>query len=159
MTEVTGFIGMIKILFMDIDGVLNDFSVKSIHEKNALLEDRIRWINYVVQQTNCKIVVISNWSQLMPFDELKKKLYSAGLYPNSIIDAIKTQIVKTIIVGVSKDEFIKNYVSSYNLTKYAIVDDTLKSDLLEESKMVRPLTKIGMTRKEAEKLIEILNIN
>lgn len=149
-----------KILFLDIDGVLNKHDAKSMYDDNALQPERISLINYVIENTQCKIFVISNWAQQLTVGRLSAMLYSKGLKPNSISGAIQSKEMfceGMIVIGIVKDQFVVDYIKENNITSYAVVDDDMKTEILDLSKLVQPNRSIGITKIEADKLINILN--
>ena len=72
----------IKVIFLDIDGVLN--SEKSINKnlkkfgkekgQHALMPDRshIKLLNHIIKETNCKIVLSSSWRILSFYHHIDK---------------------------------------------------------------------------------------
>ena len=96
-----------KILFLDFDGVLND--VGQVHKRSELdfdaefqfldefataefLDtDKIKNLNYIVDQTKCFIVLSTAW-RMYGLDFCKKVLMMRGFrYPHRIIDMTPTQ--------------------------------------------------------------------
>lgn len=151
---------MVKFLFTDIDGVLNQHNAPNIFHDKALLPECINMLNEVILTTNCELVIISNWAQMMDFNSLTKRLYLHGLIENSIIGMISPEVIEDnhgIISTVSKDKFIVEVLEKFSPDKYAIVDDNLQSSIIDNSKLVSPNTYVGITKVEVDKLIEILN--
>lgn len=149
-----------KTLFLDIDGVLNKHDAKSMYDDNALRPELIALINYVIENTQCKIFVISNWAQQLTVERLSVMLYSKGLKLNSISGAIQSKEILCegmLVIGIVKDQFVADYIKENNITSYAVVDDDMKTEILDLSKLVRPNRSIGITKIEADKLINILN--
>ena len=68
---------MAKVLFLDIDGVLNSNSENDIHQREISIgtlidEEKIKLLAYIVKKTNSKIILHSGWR--MWFDSELKPL-------------------------------------------------------------------------------------
>ncbi len=149
-----------KIIFLDIDGVLNKHDITSINDDRALLIDHISIVNRILASTFAQIVIISNWAQILTFEQLKERLYNKGLLQNSIVDSIKVKELKaenTIVIGIEKDKFILNYLKENNIENYVIIDDNINSLILDNSKIVKTQTCAGITTIDSEIAINILN--
>lgn len=153
---------MNKIIFLDIDGVLNVYCEDrdeygcTFHKH---FEDNLR---YIIEQTDAKIVISSSWrsSGLEIMREMWEKRGLAG----EIID-ITNPIYSDNIRGYEIKECIDN--NSDKILKYCIIDDD--SDMLEEQKQYFVQTSnnqdhqdcidigYGLTKTCAERVVEILN--
>ena len=86
---------------------------------------------------------------------------------NSIIDVIRAKEIERnglILQVIEKGSFIYEYVNMNNIKNYVVVDDDLKSNLIDESKLIVPLRNpeflalsLGITQTEVNKIINILN--
>src|SRR5688572_29340180 len=75
-----------KILFLDIDGVLNSaFVLAEQRRGDAIDRDMVERINRIVDSTGCFIVISSAWRLYASFDSLVALLSSHGLR-NVVID-------------------------------------------------------------------------
>jgi hypothetical protein len=140
-------IGVMKILFLDIDGVLNcatsNFSGNGfpIDPYMAILVDRI------IQATGCKVVLSSSWkhhprgieevSRFVPI--IDKTGDEPGIRGNEIKAWLDRQEVK----------------SDFFVSRYAILDDD--SDMLPDQPLFKTSWKEGLTQEIANKVIEHLN--
>lgn len=150
------------VIFLDIDGVLNhkrfyetkkellykhhikltypfdSFDVNIIHNLN----------NFWKRYTDVKLVISSSWRWN---SELEKILKQVGL--SKKID----NITPTIITN-NRGEEIELFIKEHKVKNYAIIDDI--DDMLEHQKehLVLCDDKIGLTRENIEKVIEILNL-
>lgn len=149
-----------KILFLDIDGVLNKHDASGIYDPKSTLPECLGLINQIIITTNCSIVIISNWAQTLGLERLQTLFTERGLMSNSIIAAIEPVPLDDsgMVMGIEKDRYIKEYITKNNITCYAIADDNLNSDILDLNKMVKPNTFTGITEKEKNIIIEILSL-
>jgi Swiss Army Knife RNA repair-like protein len=77
---------MVKVLFLDIDGVLNSaFVLAEQRRADAIDRDMVERINRIVDATGCFIVVSSAWRLYTSYNSLVDLLTSHGLR-NVIID-------------------------------------------------------------------------
>lgn len=164
-----------KIIFLDIDGVLNtqnyiiknherilkfykDYEVEykdnfKLHVDRLMLdidEEKLNILKDIVEKTNAKIVIISSWKSLGVYDEVAKRLIEMGIP----------------IIGKTDDEIdgrghgIYRYLNTHNVIDYVILDDEIFSDYDENLLMHFVKTSFytdGLTDKHAKKLIKMMN--
>jgi len=138
-----------KILFLDIDGVLNNLA--SLADGVHLLPDKCVMLRECLKEVDAKIVVSSSWRILNDLKMLQQLLRRSGLN-TQIVDV--TPRLKTGRRGLEIEAWLKGNPYVVN---YCIVDDD--SDMLDEQKdnFVKCDTKIGLTTREIYKIKEILN--
>jgi hypothetical protein len=163
-----------KIIFLDIDGVLN--VVSQGHDEFGSLfhshfEDNLK---YIIEKTNAKIVISSSWR--MSGLEVIKEMWNKRNLPGEIIDITPDC---SIVVNNSKEEFkfyddisrgqeIQYWLDNHSkIDSYCIIDDD--SDILESQLpyFVQTSNNIthpdcidigyGLTKICSDKVIEILN--
>ena len=134
---------MQRIIFLDIDGVLNcqiffenHFSSKKIlrkkvqtkemdkadYYKSQLCVERIMWLNKLCADTKANVVISSTWRKNKTVDELQEILNNSGA-TFKIIG--KTGIDESRIRGVEINSYLGNLNANY---EYVIIDDD--SDML-----------------------------
>jgi hypothetical protein len=167
----------IKILFLDIDGVLNtgDNLVShqvingidpnyEITDKFATFFDErcVRYLKWIVKKTNCKIVISSTWK--LSGLKFMQNLWEYRNLPGEVIDLTPTIVDQYIInmYGVVNDNAdrgfeIQQWLEENKWDTYCIIDDD--TDML--SSQIKNFVKCnpmhGITINEAEKVIKILN--
>ena len=156
-----------KIIFLDIDGVLNEEKSRSRCLGYRGIDDKkVENLAKIVKATGAKIVLISTWKddwrktdkthQGMMANYLDKKLKKQGL---TILD--KTESVdKASGFHLSRGEGILEYLSTHTVEKYVILDD-YQFDYdgcgLTENYVKTDEQKGGLTDELSQKAIEILN--
>ncbi len=149
-----------KIIFLDFDGVLNKHDVTSVNDERAILPECIAEINNILGSTFAQIVIISNWAQIFTLEQLSDRLYKKGLLENSILDSIKVKELNpngNLVNGLEKDKFIVDYINENKIETYVIIDDNLNSTILDETKIVKTGTFVGITKDDTLNAIKILN--
>lgn len=165
----------VKIIFLDIDGVLN--VIGQGHDEygqifHKHLENNLKWI---IEETNAKIVISSTWR----FSGLKimKEMWAKRNIPGEVID-VTSDVVQLGINIDSKLNFyemkergheIQSWIDSnkHLIESYVIIDDD--NDMLDsqQQNFVKTSDNInhidcvdigyGLTKECARKAIEILN--
>lgn len=131
-----------KILFLDIDGVLN--TKDAAKELNYIDPQKVKVVAKIVKETECKIVVTSAWRNTIDLmEKLRGKLRKEGI---DIYDVT----TYTNHLMTSRLQEIRFYLQEHTIEKYAILDDeqiSLEGFFLVES---------GLTNKLANKVISYL---
>jgi len=143
---------MIKILFLDIDGVVKLYNSNNQKDKcgEKFNPELILNLNYIIEQTHCKIVISSMRRSLglVKF----KEMWKFRQYPGEIIDITPTS-------EISRGEDIKMWLDNNKFDSYCIVDDLDADEFLLEQLLnfVKIERKIGLTVENCNKIITILN--
>lgn len=144
-----------KIIFLDIDGVLNytECWVKPEHKNKGCLKwdaNCVKQLNRIIQETGAKIVVSSTW-RLINYDYyvLTKEMDIEGEF-----------IGKTINLGDdgTRGDEIKDWLNNNEVNQFIIVDDDPDNEMGDlKEYLIQPIGVIdGLTKKLADKAIEKL---
>lgn len=138
---------MMKVIFLDIDGVLNNDKsmMRGIHLDNELCQivGRIR------KCTGAVIVVSSAWRVLHTVEQLEIMLFNAGLQ-SLILD-------KTDNRGNIRGNEIQRWLDAHpEVESYVILDDSCDIQEDQMNNFVRMDGHIGITDADSEKAINIL---
>lgn len=164
-----------KVIFLDFDGVLNVITQGHDDFGGIFHEHLVDNLRYIIEETGAKIVISSSWKS----DGLFKlvDMWKSRNYPGEIIGTTpnKVEVINSgmckLYVLVHRGHEIKLWLDIYqkNIENYVILDDD--NDMLDSQKEHFVLTSgnsdhedcvdigYGLTRKCAEKAIEILNKN
>lgn len=139
-----------KIVFLDIDGVMNNPTNWGRRGEGAILRHTCEMMNEVVKKTDCKIVISSTWRKIYPVCEIRKFFMSHGW--------------RAPIIGRtpdSRDGFrggeVAEYLKMMNLEDptYVCVDD--EGDFFPHQPLVQTSGYVGLTQADADKIVAILN--
>jgi hypothetical protein len=145
-----------KVLFLDIDGVLNTTSTlwklrtdgsEDIGSKHLIHLSRI------VHKTGCKIVLSTSWRHFEPhIDTIKRRLLTAGI-PNEVIIS-KTPDMWDDPRGHEITAWLKDHPE---VTKFAVVDDDEDAGVLDDtSNFFKTSATHGLTSEIADGIISHL---
>jgi len=166
---------MSKIIFLDIDGVLNSERQhdRCVNKGIAPVDgfgyafDPIAVDNLkrIVEKTGADIVISSSW-KLWGLDAMQRMWTRRGL-PGKVIDITPNTESDEMLLSVDLDYMdipaikgseIKEWLTTrgHDVTHYAILDDL--PDMLpeQESHFIQTDPRIGITEEDAEQIIKIL---
>jgi len=140
-----------KIIFLDIDGVLIAFKwFKERKKFQNFNPECVNALKHIVEQTGAKIVISSTW-RIYPYDW--KYLFKAhGLDPNLMVG-------HTPILSDIRGEEILAWLRDLDwgeVESFVILDDYDEMGDLKDH-LVLTDGKIGLTMQDAQRAIEILN--
>lgn len=153
---------MARVLFLDVDGVLNHSGSYTGNALGAqpIEPDAVALLNEVIDATGCYIVLSSSWRGM---GELEDKLRACGalrhVYPMDWRTPRLESVTKGgVIVATVRGNEIATWLQCHpDVERYAIVDDD--SDMLPEQKpffVQTSFTGGGLQRHHADQLIELL---
>ena len=135
-----------KILFLDIDGVVNCRT--TVNRSNGYIgidPYMVLLVHRIIEATGCKVVLSSSWRHYKDsLEEVKKSFDLLSVTPN----------IPDLIRGYE----IKNWLSVHNdIENYAILDDN--NDMLPEQQdhFFKTTWEDGITQEIVNKVIKYLN--
>eukprot|EP01084_Bolivina_argentea_P021855 40625_1 len=160
----------IKILFLDVDGVLCDLALFVEHDKDGLERDEesglfithLQRLKNIIDKTDCYIVLSSAWRL---FEESKNILFKAMAMDRIGIDVTKRYIGDTPKNLLNRVTEIKSWLSDheqYNVIEWVAVDD-MNLEVMNNAKefikghFVNTDFSEGMLDNDMNKIISILN--
>ena len=110
-----------KILFLDVDGVLNNKTVLSEKGLFGICDNMLELLSQIIKETNAKIVLSSTW-RLYPkaIEELKFKFHPMKL---EIFDQTIEIKPKKLSLLVERKEEINEWLERNEVDNFAILDD------------------------------------
>lgn len=154
-----------KVIFLDIDGVLNTPSSESrCGEYIGIDDEKVEKLKKIVEKTKAEIVLISTWKKYWRKEEKLKTLqdYSATYLDEKLAKQGLKVIDKTKDKAdgryLSRGESILEYVCRNNVLNYIILDDCqFDYDGCDLSvKLIKTNQTEGLTEKEVKTACRIL---
>lgn len=162
-----------KIIFLDIDGVLNG-EYTNVYKKEDFDLDckKAELLKQLVRKTGAKIVLSSSWKQHWNKTLRKKRLLKFfaknGLRLYDVTPTFSGDDYEIIYAGkaIYERDFVRGreitqYLLDHNVESYVIFDDII--DLGEQHKNNLVVTKFyygnGVSKKDIKKALKILNAN
>ncbi len=165
---------MRKLIFLDIDGVLNTRDWHSRMTKDTP-RDEFGWVfdpvavenlGHIIKETGASIVISSSW-KFLGMAKLRE-MWKIRNLPGTLLDITPNTVSDEVLLNANLDEMelgvcrgneIKEWLSRHKgeVSNYVIIDDF--DDLLpeQENHVVLTDSLIGITEWDAEKAIRILN--
>jgi len=141
-----------KVLFLDVDGVLNNRA--TIIEKGmlGLCDNMLELLSQIIEKTDAKIVLSSTW-RLYPqsTNELKIKLYQKEL---KIFDKTIEILREKLSLPIKRKEEINEWLERNEVDNFAILDDD--SDAEIKGHFFQTNFEIGLTKEIADEVINHL---
>ncbi len=156
----------VKIIFLDIDGVLNNLYTKETFEGFVFVEDeKILLLKEIIESTNAEIVLTSTWrkgwfykehnnsyngEEVWLFEALQEKLNEYGI---ELFDYTEE-------IGLRGEE-ISKWLEDNNdkkIESYVVIDDMDESELHQHtSYFIQTDIEEGLTKMYVEQAISLLN--
>ena len=137
----------IKVLFLDIDGVINCRSTNFKSEYWPLNQYMAFLVGKIVLDTGCKVVLSSSWRHHKDGTaEVEKRVCK-------ILDITDTD--QSGFRGIEIKEWLEDNKEKYDIEKYAILDDA--SDFYPDQPLFKTSWEFGLTKEIADKVTEHLN--
>ncbi|MBQ7969074.1 MAG: hypothetical protein IJ292_04560 [Clostridia bacterium] len=159
-----------KVIFLDVDGVLNSLDTKERIEGYIFVsDDKIELLKEIVDQTGAKVVLSSTWRRgwyckehidhpnesdrqdIRMFDALCEKLHEFNIGLLDYTDDFGLR-------GQEIDAWLNNWTGE-PIESYVILDDMSGRDIRPHSRfLVQTSLGGGINKKHVQRAIEILNI-
>lgn len=137
---------MIKILFLDIDGVMNSSEDGFTHD---ITTEKISLLKQIVEKTDCKIVLSSSWRNVKRFRlEFEKQMSENDIEIFSQTPYLPAKCREDEIM-----KYLDTYRECHMPFKYAVLDD----DDLNIGNFVRTNYNYGLQQSHVDNVIKILN--
>jgi len=157
-----------KVIFLDIDGVLNSEEFLKNNETEMIDRDNVSILKNIIDKTGAVIVMSSGWrlwfdDNMRPKDGYSQCLYDIlcefdiklfGKTPDYSTEEIRTK--KTFSHVKAKE--ISAWISQHEtIGKYVVLDDlNLKNEEIN-SHLVRTNAKVGITEADAKSVIDMIS--
>lgn len=134
-----------KVIFLDIDGVLNTNSDREISN------DKLKLLSELVSKTGADVVLSSSWRYGWNQPERNQpgtRIYNLKqqLKDNNIV------IKDTIGLDLTKSIQIKNYLSTNVISNYVVIDD----EPIDSANLVQTNGDVGLTPSDCQRIALLL---
>ena len=150
------------IIFLDIDGVLNDDRTRErCCGVPGISPEKVRLLKYIVDQTRAQIVLISTWKDLWDYKD-KNAQDNMGIYLDGQLAAEGLKIIaKTQDEGYNRGQGIMDYLYDNPTDAWVVLDDDVFQDY-EELGILPHLvqtswTEGGLTRELAMQAVHMID--
>lgn len=141
-----------KIIFLDIDGVLNDHRISEPAGCYGINPECMKCLNMIIQFTKANLVISSAWRYMitggsMTLSGFEYMLRTHGLDQNA-------QIVghtKTDEEIASREGQIKAFIDENNVQQYVILDDMSVFPFMSE-RFYKTNSKFGLTKEDVDNI-------
>ena len=163
---------MARVLFLDIDGVLNSELWNNSHQREIsdgtlIDEEKINMLAYLIKRTDAQIILHSGWriwfdNEMKPSRMEAKRLIKLlekhgvelkGLTPDLTTEEIRKSKKFSLVKA---DEILAYLKSHNNVTEWVVLDDLDLHNVIIEQHQVKPDQATGLTREDIEKAEKIL---
>ena len=160
-----------KLLFLDIDGVLNvhDFNKESM--SGVIHRDKVERVNEILRRTDARVVLSSAWRYFVHRDEMDLTgldwlLRSHGLIHGRLDGITRKDRLnfaycgdpsKWYIDGNERSDQVLEYLEPRSVESYVVIDDLDLGFSKREMNFIHTDGLVGITDEHVQKAIEILN--
>ena len=141
-----------KVLFLDIDGVLNTYGAIQTSGPNTIVPELADLLAKLIASTDAKIVLISTWRN----QEQSQKVFLETLRSFKIVEMFVGH-TPTISIN-DRDEEIRAWLADHPTKRFAILDDNPSAgrrDLAPHFFEVSSI--VGLQQSDVDKVIRHLN--
>ena len=170
---------MMKVLFLDIDGVLNSADwyryrrdVLGRDPRNVTMFDRDVWefdpkavarLVEIIERTGIKIVISSSWRIIHTLPEIRSLLYAAGVPKSLDLDAIIIGVTPRSDRGFRGDEIDAWMMTALDtlpqIEKYAIIDDDSDFNEFQLPYFVHTSWEHGINDNHVDQVCDIIGVD
>lgn len=145
-----------KILFLDIDGVLNSRNyMNSVGRGDAIDPRCVLHLNEAIRRTGCKVVVSSAWRNLHTWAELLSILEDHGVNTEVFIDKTPDRFREFK----NRDDEISEWLDNHGQEgdQWCIIDDELEHLVKLKDRLVKTsFQEKGMTKEHEDAVVRFL---
>lgn len=144
-----------KVIFLDIDGVLNYRGCKDhIGGCRGIERSCVEKLNRLVEETGAICVLSSTWRTIYPLKEMRQFLRDRG-FAGKLVDQTPN-FNRSGVRGLEIDAWLKNTNRGESIESFVILDDN--SDMFPwRHRLVQTDDELGLTDVDVDRAIDMLN--
>jgi hypothetical protein len=141
----------LSIIFLDIDGVMNNSKSWKLPLEKQILDGKVKLLKKIVDETGAEIVISSSWRHYGKHMKIIKE--ALDKYDLSVFS-----ITPTLNGESKRGDEIRQWLKFYpKSTKFVILDDDTDMCEYRKTHLIKTNYDIGLTEKQVEKAIAMLN--
>lgn len=150
-----------KVIFLDIDGVLNCQASGAQHRGGIGIEpENVKHLAHIVENTGAVIVLTSTWK--LHWSKNKDNQHPSGAYVDQMLSEFGLTVLDKTPLGVSqRGAGIQKYLEEHSVDSWVVLDDEIFPDFEQYgilSRLVKSsFYKEGLTHELSQEAIKILN--
>jgi spore maturation protein CgeB len=147
----------VKVIFLDIDGVLTTSRYKApTGSKQSFDPVSVAMLNGIVEKTGAKIVISSDWRKVYTLNQIRSIFKQNGVV-DAIVGATPTFPERTVMRGLEIQEYMdKSMNNSKPVEEFIILDD--EEDMLHLANYYIEIDfRVGITAEDANRAIRMLS--
>ena len=150
-----------KVIFLDIDGVLNcETTTVALGSCVGIEDEKVRLLAEIVRKTDALIVLTSTWKEFWYREENKKEFQDAfANHLDTKLNACGLSVFdKTEDQTFDRGKGIRRWIDAYDPGSFVILDDNL-FDFRENGlweRLVRTDLSVGLTETDVDRAVSIL---
>lgn len=151
-----------KIIFLDIDGVLNNEKhLELVANYRTFDPYSVHALNRALKETGAYIVVSSTWRYMNDVDDFNERFKNAGIIPDRVIGLTPTTTLDEKLASLAGERTRGREISLWlqdhpEITEWIAIDDDTDMDPLPISRVIPTSWSVGMNETHADAIISIL---
>jgi len=143
-----------RVLFLDFDGVLNSVQFLQAYKRWDILDPTaVEYLNLIVQETQCEVVVSSTWRLLYKIPDLCGILREQGKYRGRLLGATPHGSGTSTRRGDEIDAWLSQHPE---VTSYVILDDEISDmNTHHAPHIVKTEFSTGLQRHHYERVVQL----
>jgi hypothetical protein len=148
----------VRVLFLDIDGVLNAGAFCATAESSSLEADAVQHLNRILEATGAKLVLSSSWRYLILGGSMTVQGFEYLLRTHGVVKGCLLDHTCADEATAGRGRQILRWLDEHGpVEAWAVVDDLAIEDLGEQRwRHVRTDARAGLSATDAEALVRIL---
>ncbi|MGI9507634.1 MAG: HAD domain-containing protein [Geminicoccaceae bacterium] len=149
-----------KLIFLDIDGVLNDHEFDPVSDSCTIKRECVQQLNRILVETGAQIIVSSAWRYMVLNGAMTLRGFGYLLQTHGVITGRVWATTKLDIGGESRGRQIRDWLSENTNgdIPFVVLDDERLCGFDEvRDNLVLTDGSVGLTEADADKAIQILD--
>lgn len=148
----------IKLIFLDVDGVLNYSGCKDkIDGMRGIERSRVALLNKIIEHTGAVCVLSSTWRIVHPLSDMTRLLEERG-FKGQLVDKTPIGSAQGRERGYEIDDWLRNTTRAAPIKSFIILDDH-NDMVMWKHRLIQTDDDVGLTPHDVDLAIAALNEN